>query len=316
MLEFADLANHWKAKNVDLYPILYRPGKPMGDGAIRHMTAQDHGLLTSLDNTTLIPAALPALENGEKVYRELLIQNTNRTVGATLSGEIAKKYGHAGLPDDTITFKFNGQAGQSFGCFLSRGVTMLLEGDANDYVGKGLAGGKIAIFPSPRSTFKANENIIAGNTVLYGATEGEVYLNGVAGERFAVRNSGASAVVEGVGDHGCEYMTGGRVVVIGPTGRNFAAGMSGGIAYVYDDNSMFARLCNTDMVSLESPDQPEDIETIKRLLQNHLKLTGSSVAKGILDDWERELRWFVKVMPNDYRKALEKKASQRKLVQV
>jgi glutamate synthase domain-containing protein 3 len=228
-------------------------------------------------------------------------------VGTTLSGEIAKKHGHIGLPDGTITFKFNGQAGQSFGCFLARGVTLLLEGDANDYVGKGLAGGKIAVFPSKESTFKANENIIAGNTILYGATEGEVYLRGVAGERFAVRNSGASAVVEGVGDHGCEYMTGGLVVVIGPTGRNFAAGMSGGIAYVYDDNSMFPQLCNHDMVSLEKPDKPEDKETIKRLLASHLQYTGSPVAKAILDDWENELRWFVKVMPNDYRRVLEER---------
>jgi glutamate synthase domain-containing protein 3 len=308
LLEFADVTTHWKAKHVDLFPILYRPGKPIGDGAIRNNATQDHGLAKSLDNVELIPAAQPALLNGDKVYREFPIRNINRTVGTTLSGEIAKKYGHAGLPDGTITFKFTGQAGQSFGCFLSRGVTLLLEGDANDYVGKGLSGGKIAVYPSSRSTFKANENIIAGNTVLYGAIEGELYLNGVAGERFAVRNSGANAVVEGVGDHGCEYMTGGRVVVIGPTGRNFAAGMSGGIAYVYDDNSMFSKLCNTEMVSLERPDQPDDIATIRRLLENHVRLTGSVVAKTILEDWEKELRWFVKVMPNDYRKALEKKA--------
>ncbi len=311
LLDFADLSGHWKAKHVDLFPILYRPGKPIGDGAIRNNAVQDHGLKESLDNTTLIQLAKPALDHGTKVRHELPIKNTNRTVGTTLSGEIAKKFGHAGLPHDTITFKFTGQAGQSFGCFLSRGVTLLLEGDANDYVGKGLAGGKIAVYPPKQATFKANENIIAGNTILYGATEGEVYLRGVAGERFAVRNSGASAVVEGVGDHGCEYMTGGRVVVIGQTGRNFAAGMSGGIAYVYDDNSMFARLCNTDMVSLEKPDQPEDRETIKRLLENHVKLTGSTVAKAILDDWENELRWFVKVMPNDYRRVLEQKAAQR-----
>ncbi len=311
LLDFADLSSHWKGKYVDLYPILHRPGNPIGDGAIRNNAVQEHGLAASLDNTALLQLAKPALEHGAKVRHELPIKNTNRTVGTTLSGEIAKKYGHAGLPDDTITFKFTGQAGQSFGCFLARGVTLLLEGDANDYVGKGLAGGKIAVYPPRQATFKANENIIAGNTILYGATEGEVYLRGVAGERFAVRNSGASAVVEGVGDHGCEYMTGGRVVVIGQTGRNFAAGMSGGIAYVYDDNSMFAKLCNTDMVSLEKPDKPEDKETIKRLLENHVKLTGSTVAKAILDDWENELRWFVKVMPNDYRRVLEQKAAQR-----
>jgi glutamate synthase domain-containing protein 2/glutamate synthase domain-containing protein 1/glutamate synthase domain-containing protein 3 len=311
LLEFADLSGHWKAKIVDLYPILHRPGKPIGDGAIRNNARQDHALGDSLDNTALIPLAQAAIDRGEQVHAELPIKNTDRTVGTTLSGEIAKKYGHAGLPDDTITFKFTGHAGQSFGCFLARGVTLLLEGDANDYVGKGLAGGKIAVYPPQQSTYKANENIIAGNTILYGATEGELYLRGVAGERFAVRNSGASAVVEGVGDHGCEYMTGGRVVVIGPTGRNFAAGMSGGIAYVYDDNSMFAKLCNTDLVTLEKPESPEDRETIKRLLENHVKMTGSTFAKAILDDWENELRWFIKVMPNDYRRVLEQKAKQR-----
>jgi glutamate synthase (NADPH) large chain len=308
LLEFGDLSGHWKAKNLDLSPILYRPEKPIGNGAIRHIEPQDHGLESSMDNMKLIPLAQPALARGEKVHHELAIKNTNRTVGTTLSGEIAKKYGHAGLPEDTITFKFNGHAGQSFGCFLSRGVTLLLEGDANDYVGKGLAGGKIAVYPPKDSTFKANQNIIAGNTILYGATEGEVYLCGVAGERFAVRNSGGNAVVEGVGDHGCEYMTGGRIVVIGPTGRNFAAGMSGGIAYVYDDNSMFPPRCNQEMVSLEKPDKPEDLETIKRMLQNHVKYTGSTTAKAILDDWENEQRWFVKVMPNDYRRVLEHKA--------
>jgi glutamate synthase domain-containing protein 2/glutamate synthase domain-containing protein 1/glutamate synthase domain-containing protein 3 len=308
LLEFEDLTTHWKAKHVDLLPMLYRPGKPIGDGAIRNNAVQDHGLAHSLDNMQLIPAAEPALWRGEKVYKELQVHNTNRTVGTTLSGLVAKKYGHAGLPADTITFKFNGHAGQSFGCFLARGITMLLEGDANDYVGKGLSGGKIAIFPPRTSTFKANENIIAGNTCLYGAIEGELYLNGVAGERFAVRNSGASAVVEGVGDHGCEYMTGGRVVVIGPTGRNFAAGMSGGIAYVYDDNGMFPKLCNHDMVSLEKPDQPDDIATLKRLIENHAKLSGSKIAAAILADWDNELRWFVKVMPNDYRKALARQA--------
>jgi glutamate synthase domain-containing protein 3 len=225
-----------------------------------------------------------------------------------LSGEIAKKYGQDGLPDDTITFKFTGHAGQSFGCFLAHGVTLLLEGDANDYVGKGLSGGRIAVFPPKEATFKPGENIIAGNTILYGAIDGEMYLRGVVGERFCVRNSGANAVVEGVGDHGCEYMTGGRVVVIGPTGRNFAAGMSGGIAYVYDDNGMFNKLCNQDMVTLERPDKPEDRETIRRLLEGHLKYTGSPRAKEILDDFEKEIRWFVKVMPNDYRRVLEHQA--------
>src|SRR5207237_6484271 len=191
-------------------------------------------------------------------------------------------------------FKFTGNAGQSFGCFLARGVTLELEGDANDYLGKGLSGGRIIAYPPKSATFKAEENIIAGNVICYGAIAGEIYLRGVVGERFCVRNSGVHAVVEGVGDHGCEYMTGGRVVVIGPTGRNFAAGMSGGIAYVYDDNGMFPKLCNLEMVELEQPDKPEDRETIKRLLENHYNYTGSTKAKAILDDWKNEIRWFVK----------------------
>jgi glutamate synthase domain-containing protein 2/glutamate synthase domain-containing protein 3 len=304
MLEFADVSEHWKARHLDLSPILYRPGAHP-NVAIRNVQKQDHGLDFSLDNTKLIDLAQHALEDGKQVFAELPIKNTNRTVGTTLSGELAKKYGHGGLPDDTITFKFNGSAGQSFGAFLAKGITLLLEGDANDYVGKGLSGGRIAVFPPRQATFKANENIIAGNTIAYGAIEGELYLRGVVGERFCVRNSGAKAVVEGCGDHGCEYMTGGRVVVIGPTGRNFAAGMSGGIAYVYDDSGQFPRLCNHEMVSLEVPDRPEDIDTIRYLLENHLKYTNSPVAKGILDDWQRELRYFVKVMPNDYRRVLE-----------
>ncbi|HEY8751516.1 MAG TPA: glutamate synthase large subunit [Tepidisphaeraceae bacterium] len=306
MLEFADVSSHWKARYLDLSPILHRPDNGR-NAAIYNIQKQDHGLQNSLDNRELIKAAKPALENGTPVKAEFWIKNTSRTVGTTLSGEIAKKYGQTGLPDDTITFKFNGSAGQSFGCFLSKGVTLLLEGDANDYVGKGLSGGKIAVFPPANASYKANENIIAGNTIAYGAIDGEIYLRGVVGERFAVRNSGAKAVVEGCGDHGCEYMTGGRVVVIGQTGRNFAAGMSGGVAYVYDDSGQFPRLCNMDMVSLEIPDQQEDVDTLRYMLENHVKYTGSTVAKAILDDWASELRYFVKVMPNDYRRVLEHK---------
>ncbi len=229
-------------------------------------------------------------------------------MGTTLSGKVAEKYGFAGLPDDTITFKFSGSAGQSFGAFLSKGITLLLEGDANDYVGKGCSGGRIAVFPPAVATYRANQNIIAGNTIAYGAISGELYIRGVVGERFCVRNSGIQAVVEGVGDHGCEYMTGGRVVVIGPTGRNFAAGMSGGIAYVYDDSAQLQDLINRDMVSLETPDKPDDAATIRRLLENHHRFTKSPIAKGILDDWDRELRKFVTVMPNDYRRVLEHQA--------
>jgi glutamate synthase (NADPH) large chain len=311
MLEFGDLSAHWKAKYVDLSPILYKPEARLGKYHLFTVEDQDHGLNKALDRTTLIPAAQAAIERGEKVSGEFPIQNINRTVGTMLSGEIAKRYGHAGLPDDTITFKFTGSAGQSFGAFLARGVTLLLEGDANDYVGKGLSGGRIAVFPhrdALAKSFKAHENIVAGNVICYGAIEGEIYLRGVVGERFCVRNSGASAVVEGVGDHGCEYMTGGRVVVIGPTGRNFAAGMSGGIAYVYDDNGEFPALCNKDMVSLEKPSELEDVATIRQLLENHVQLTGSPIAKAILDDWDRELRYFVKVIPNEYKRVLANKA--------
>jgi glutamate synthase domain-containing protein 3 len=307
MLEFADVSKHWKAKSLDLSPILYRPAGTEGN-AICNVQGQDHGLEASLDSRHLIRLARPALERGEEVTAELEIQNINRTVGTTLSGEVAKKYGYAGLPDDTITFKFKGSAGQSFGCFLARGITLLLEGDANDYVGKGLSGGRIAVYPPKNASFKANENIIAGNTIAYGAIDGELYLRGVVGERFCVRNSGVKAVVEGCGDHGCEYMTGGRVVVIGSTGRNFAAGMSGGIAYVYDDSAQFPRLCNHNMVDLEPADKDDDIATLRYLLENHFKFTGSTVAKAILDDWEKERQYFVKVMPKDYRRVLEHKA--------
>ena len=307
-LDFADLSGHWKAKTVDLFPILYRPGTPIGDRSIRNTTKQDHGLGDSLDHRELIPAARPAIDRGEKVYAELPIRNTDRTAAATLSGEIAKRYGYAGLPDDTVTFRFDGSAGQSFGAFLAHGVTLLLEGDANDYVGKGLSGGRIAVYPPRASTFDPAENIIAGNTCLYGATGGELFLRGVAGERFAVRNSGGLAVVEGVGDHGCEYMTGGRVVVLGPTGRNFAAGMSGGVAYVYDLAGTFPAQCNADQVTLDDPLDDQDLAAVKRLLQTHRSLTGSARAASILDDWSNEIRYFVKVMPNDYRRVLRQKA--------
>ncbi|HEY7090834.1 MAG TPA: glutamate synthase large subunit, partial [Tepidisphaeraceae bacterium] len=306
MLEFQDVSNHWKARHIDLSVILYKPELRQGDTRC-NTQKQDHGLEHSLDQTKLIPLAQPALENGEKVKADLEIKNVNRTVGTTLSGLIARKHGFAGLPDDTIHFKLTGSAGQSFGCFAAKGLTLELEGDANDYCGKGLSGGKVIVYPPKGSKFKAEENIIAGNVICYGAIAGEIYIRGVVGERFCVRNSGVHAVVEGVGDHGCEYMTGGRVVVIGPTGRNFAAGMSGGIAYVYDDNSMFDKLCNKEMVELEphSAFNEADVATIKRLLTNHLKYTGSPIAKAILDDFEKEIRWFVKVMPTDYRRVLE-----------
>jgi glutamate synthase domain-containing protein 2/formylmethanofuran dehydrogenase subunit C len=306
LLEIADLSDHWKAKHIDLSAILYRPSE-VAKFALRNVEKQDHGLAEKLDATKLIAAAQPAIQDGKKVTGEFTIENTDRTTGTTLSSEVAKKYGFKGLPDGTINFKFKGHAGQSFGAFLAKGITLTLEGDANDYVGKGLSGGRIAIYPPANATFKANENIIAGNTIAYGAISGELYLRGVVGERFCVRNSGVSAVVEGVGDHGCEYMTGGRVVVIGPTGRNFAAGMSGGIAYVYDDNGMFPSLCNQDLVSFEKLEADEDVATVKGMLENHVKFTGSPVAENILKDWENEKRWFVKVMPNDYKRVLAAK---------
>ena len=316
MLELADVSSHWKASCLDLSVLLYRPEVP-ASVAIRHTQAQDHGLAAALDNK-LIELARPAIESGHTVREEMPIQNTNRTVGTMLSHRIASRYGHAGLADDSIHFKFTGSAGQSFGCFLAKGVTLELEGDATDYLGKGLSGGRIIVYPPATATFRPEENIIAGNVIAYGAIAGEVYLRGVVGERFCVRNSGASAVVEGVGDHACEYMTGGRVVVLGPTGRNFAAGMSGGIAYVYitpklhpdrrnpdDGRKLFSLRCNPDMVELEKADKADDKRTITRLLESHFRYTGSTVAKSILDDLETELRWFVKVMPTDYRRVME-----------
>ena len=307
LLELADLSSHWKARHVDLSPILHQPELRPGD-ARRCTTRQDHGLEHSLDHTRLLKLARPAIDAGVKVYAELPIRNIDRTVGATLSGEIARKYGHAGLPEDTIHVQFVGHAGQSFGAFAARGVRLELEGDANDYVGKGLAGGKIIIYPPRNSTFKSHENIVAGNVIGYGATGGEIYLRGVVGERFCVRNSGADAVVEGCGDHGCEYMTGGHVVVLGKTGRNFAAGMSGGIAFVFDPDDKFPRLCNTEMVALEAV-KDDDIPRLKRLIENHAKYTGSEIAAAMLSDWPGVIDKFVKVMPTDYRRVLEARAA-------
>jgi glutamate synthase domain-containing protein 2/glutamate synthase domain-containing protein 1/glutamate synthase domain-containing protein 3 len=315
-LEVAPAVNHWKAQGVDLTNVL--APVEAGDGvAISNTQSQKHGLEKALDNH-LIEKSQGALASGKKVEIELGIKNVNRTVGAMLSGRIAKTYGHKGLPEDTIKVHFEGSAGQSFGAFLARGVSFDLEGDANDYVGKGLSGGRIAIYPPKVSTFLPGENIIVGNTVLYGAIDGECYFRGVAGERFAVRNSGVKAVVEGVGDHGCEYMTGGVVVVLGATGRNFAAGMSGGMAYVLDEDGTFEMRCNTAMVELGPvEDEPiaanvdidgdllaHDAARLRQLLVNHMNYAGSTRAKEILDKWETYLPKFVKVMPVDYRRAL------------
>ena len=302
LLNFNKVLAHWKAKGLDYSAIFARP-KVAKNVSVRKTRSQDHGLEKALDHE-LIRRVAVALDSKKPVKIETPITNRNRTVGTMLGSELTRRYGEAGLPADTIQIKCNGSAGQSFGAFLPKGITLTLEGDANDYVGKGLSGGKVIVYPSKKSTFAAEKNILIGNVVLYGATSGEAYFRGVAGERFCVRNSGADTVVEGIGDHGCEYMTGGHVVVIGKTGRNFGAGMSGGTAFVYDADATFKTRCNLSMVELEKVSEEEDIGHLKQLLQNHTSLTGSPVAKKILDQFDQELPRFVKVMPKDYKKAL------------
>ncbi|MFT6092675.1 MAG: glutamate synthase (NADPH/NADH) large chain [Pseudohongiellaceae bacterium] len=308
LLKTDDAINHWKADGLDLSPML-EPAKVIFEGTEFYKTQdQDHGLEKALDNQ-LIRLAKPALETGEKVYIEHEIININRVVGTMLSNEVAKRWKAEMLPDDTINIKLNGSAGQSLGAWLAKGITLTVEGDANDFVGKGLSGGKIIIYPPKQSTFKAEENVIAGNVNLYGATSGEAYFRGIVAERFAVRNSGASAVVEGIGDHGCEYMTGGRVVILGKTGRNFGAGMSGGIAYVWDPKNALAAQCNMETYELDSVTAANDILELKGLIRNHADYTESPVAKSILENWEQSLRQFVKVMPTDYKRVLEEQAA-------
>jgi glutamate synthase (NADPH/NADH) large chain len=326
---------HWKAKGLDYSRIFHRPNVPASVPRL-HCETQDHGLDQALDRQ-LIELAAPALDRREKVRIELPVRNIHRSVGAMLSGRLAERHGHAGLPDDTVHVALKGTAGQSFGAFLARGITLDLTGEGNDYVGKGLSGGRIVVRPSPDFRGATTENIIVGNTVLYGAIEGEVYFAGVGGERFAVRNSGATAVVEGVGDHGCEYMTGGTVVVLGRTGRNFAAGMSGGVAYVFDEDGSFASRCNMAQVALEP--LPEELEArkgsesgdelealgrvdidhlemgdeliLKGLIERHARFTGSAHARNILDHWLSFRTRFVKVMPHEYRRALAEMAELR-----
>jgi glutamate synthase (NADPH/NADH) large chain len=298
---------HWKASGLDLSRIL-EPAKVIFENTGFYCTqAQDHGLDKALDNT-LIELAKPALEEGKRVDIEHEIININRVVGTMLSNEVCKRYGAEMLPEDTINIKLHGSAGQSLGAFMAKGITLTVEGDANDYLGKGLSGGKIILYPPKESTFKAEENIIAGNVILYGATSGEVYIRGIAAERFCVRNSGASAVVEGIGDHGCEYMTGGRVVILGKTGRNFGAGMSGGIAYVWDPDGDFHKQCNMELFELEGVADHADVLELKTLIEDHLGYTESPVAKSILDNWDASLAQFVKVMPTDYKRVLEERA--------
>jgi glutamate synthase domain-containing protein 2/glutamate synthase domain-containing protein 3 len=305
MLEMEAAIGHWKAQGLDFSSILYNPQVP-GRVGRRCTIGQDHALSEALDNTLLVQAK-EALENGARVYLSMPIGNVHRTVGAMLSGEIARRHGASGLPTDTINIRFEGSAGQSFGAFLAAGVSLTLEGDANDYVGKGLSGGRIVVFPPKNSTFAPEENILVGNTVLYGATSGQAFFNGVAGERFAVRNSGATAVVEGVGDHACEYMTNGTVVVLGKTGRNFAAGMSGGLAFVYDPQGEFVRVrCNKAAVDLEPIFEPEDVKLLETLMHRHAEYTNSPLALRILEGWPENLKHFVKVFPHEYKRILAK----------
>ena len=303
-LEGRKAVEHWKARGLDFSNVLYQPDVPESVGRYCQIK-QDHGLDKALDNTTLLKLCAPAIERREKVVADVPIRNVNRVVGTILGSEITRRHGVDGLPENTIQLKFKGSAGQSFGAFIPRGITLMLEGDANDYVGKGLSGGKIIVYPPRASTFVPSENIIIGNVAFYGATEGEVYIGGMAGERFGVRNSGVNAVVESVGDHGCEYMTGGKVVVIGPTGRNFAAGMSGGVAYVLDEAGDFATRCNKQMVGLEKLEDATEIEEVRQMIVCHAEYTRSARAANVLASWAGMMPKFVKVMPKDYKRMLQ-----------
>lgn len=307
-LKVVDSFRNAKTCNLDLSAILTPAFKLRPGVATYRVRSQDHKLYTRLDNK-LIDEADASLEKGLPSRIECQIQNTDRAMGATISNRISRRYGEEGLPSDTIHVRINGSAGQSFGAFLAPGVTLELEGDANDYVGKGLSGGRLIIYPPRQSSFKAEENIIVGNVCLYGATAGHCFFRGVAAERFAVRNSGAWAVVEGVGDHGCEYMTGGRVVVLGPTGRNFAAGMSGGIAYVLDVHQNFPPKVNTEMVELLNLEDPAEIAVVRGLIEDHQHYTGSTHAENILENFNHLLPRFVKVLPSDYKRVLEEEAA-------
>jgi glutamate synthase domain-containing protein 3 len=308
MLDVEPAVNHWKGRGLDLSAILYNPPVP-SRVARRCVQAQDHGLEQSLDHQ-LLAKAQPTLETLAPIVFRMPVRNVHRSVGTMLSGAIARRYGSAGLPDDTIRIHLNGSAGQSMGAFLAKGVTLTLEGEANDYVGKGLSGGRLVVFPPRRSRFAPEKNILIGNVALYGATSGEAFFNGVAGERFAVRNSGATAVVEGVGDHGCEYMTRGLVLVLGACGRNFAAGMSGGVAYVFDERGDFTeKRCNLESVDLEpvletQDGQLADAKLVRGLVARHLALTGSPRAAWILDNWSETLSRFIKVFPHEHKRVL------------
>ena len=297
-----DAIDHWKARGLDLSALLHVPDVVPEGAPLRCVRRPDPVLYDSID-VDLLQRSRPAIERGAPVRLERRIENKNRAVGGLLSGEIARAHGPDGLPDGTIEIALTGSAGQSFGAWLAPGVTLTLEGDANDYTGKGMSGGRLVVRPPEGAAFTAEENVIVGNVVLYGATSGEAFFRGLAGERFAVRNSGAIAVVEGVGDHGCEYMTGGRVVVLGPTGLNFAAGMSGGVAYVLDVDGGFRSRCNTELVGFDEITCDEALE-LRGWIEEHRELTASPVAERLLADWEAQLARFVKVMPHDYKRAL------------
>ena len=303
LLDMEAAKGNSKTRNLDYSKIFYRPEVP-NDWGKHRAKAQDHSLDDSLDRRVLLSLCEPALERASKVKVTIPIHNVNRVVGTILGAEITKRYGAKGLPDDTISLKFVGSAGQSFGAFLPRGVTLTIEGDSNDHIGKGLSGGKIVVYPPAASPFKPEENIIIGNVGFYGATAGEAYVCGMAGERFCVRNSGVSAVVEGVGDHACEYMTGGVVVVLGRTGRNFGAGMSGGVAYVHDGDGNFPSLVNDEMVDLEDLSDAVEIARLRELIERHAKATGSARAKRMLAGWAGTVKRFVKVMPRDYKRMI------------
>ena len=303
-LEARKAVDHWKARGLDLSAILHAPDVDASVGRYCQQ-AQDHGIDKSLDVTHLLGACQGAIDRKEKVVVQLPIRNINRVVGTILGNEITRRHGAAGLPEDTVQLHFKGSAGQSLGAFVPPGVTIRLEGDANDYCGKGLSGGKLILYPPSGSTFRAEENMIIGNVALYGATSGEAYFRGMAGERFAVRNSGVKTVVESVGDHGCEYMTGGTVVVLGKTGRNFAAGMSGGVAYVFDEDGSFARNCNAQMVGLEKLDDADEIADLHALIERHVLYTGSEKGRNVLALWNASVPKFVKVMPKDYKRVLQ-----------
>ena len=304
LLSMKKSVNHWKAHGIDLSKILYKAEADELETSYCTID-QEHGLDDSLDRTMLLSICEPAIKRQEKVFSTLTIRNTNRVVGTLVGYEVTKAYGSEGLPDDTIHLKFSGSAGQSFGAFIPNGMTLELEGDANDYVGKGLSGGRIVVYPSKGSSFVPEENIIIGNVGFYGATSGEAFIRGMAGERFCVRNSGLNAVVEAIGDHGCEYMTGGTVIILGKTGRNFAAGMSGGIAYVYDVEGTFAENCNHEMVGLYSVDDPMELAGVQSMIERHVEYTGSELGRAILADRDILRQRFVKVISHDYQRALD-----------